>query len=433
MTVIAMSRTELSRLRVMIDLADGRTRVEDAAALMGLQRRQVYRLLDAFRAYGPDALISKRRGKPSNRAHGASFRQTCLAIVRERYEDFGPTLAAEKLAEVHGLPIGVETLRQWMIDDGIWVRRRDRIKRIHQPRHRRDCLGELVQVDGCEHWWFEDRGPQCTLLVFVDDATSRLMHLSFVASESAFAYFQAARAYLEDHGKPIALYSDKHSVFRTNKPEQAEGGMTQFGRALHELNIDILCANAPQAKGRVERAHKTLQDRLVKELRLAGADDIEAGNALLPAFMADYNRRFAKPARNDKDLHRPLAPQDDLDGSFAWRVERTVTNSLTVQYDRMMFILEPNDITRALPRKKVTVYDFPDGRIEVRHQGLALPYRTFDRITRVDQGAIVENKRLSEALELCRAMQAELPPKLRSRKAPARTAQAEHMFSQPHS
>jgi hypothetical protein len=166
----------------------------------------------------------------------------------------------------------------------------------------------------------------------------------------------------------------------------------------------------------------------VKELRLAGANDIEAGNALLPAFMADYNRRFAKPARNDKDLHRPLAPHDDLDGSFAWRVERTVTNSLTVQYDRVMFILEPNEITRALARKKVTVYDFPDGRIEVRHQGLALPYRTFDRITRVDQGAIVENKRLSEALEMCRAMQAELPPKLRSRKAPARTAQTEHMF-----
>jgi len=428
MTVITMSRTELSRLRVMIDLADGRTRVDDAAALMGLQRRQVYRLLDAFRAHGPDALISKRRGKPSNRAHGAAFRQTCLAIIRERYEDFGPTLAAEKLAEVHGLPIGVETLRQWMIDDGIWVRRRDRIKRVHQPRHRRDYLGELVQVDGCEHWWFEDRGPQCTLLVFVDDATSRLMHLSFVASESAFSYFQATRTYLEDHGKPIALYSDKHSVFRTNKPDQAEGGMTQFGRALHELNIDILCANAPQAKGRVERAHKTLQDRLVKELRLAGANDVEAGNALLPAFMADYDRRFAKPARIDKDLHRPLAPLDDVDSSFAWRVERTVTNSLTVQYDRVMFILEPNDITRALSRKKVTVYDFPDGRIEGRHQGLALPYRTFDRITRVDQGAIVENKRLSEALELCRAMQAELPPKLRSRKAPARTSQAGHMF-----
>ena len=167
----------------------------------------------------------------------------------------------------------------------------------------------------------------------------------------------------------------------------------------------------------------------MKELRLADANDIDAGNALLPTFMADYNRRFAKPARNDKDLHRLLAPQDDLDSSFAWRVERTVTHSLTVQYDRVMFILEPNNITRALPRKKVTVYDFPNGRIEVRHQGLALPYRTFDRITRIDQGAIVENKRISEALELCRAMQAELPPKVRSRKALARTAQGEHMFN----
>jgi hypothetical protein len=135
-----------------------------------------------------------------------------LAIVRERYTDFGPTLAAEKLAEFHSLPVGVETLRQWMIAGGIWVRCRDRIKRIHQPRHRRDCLGELIQIDGCEHWWFEDRGPMCTLLVFVDDATSRLMHLSFVPSESAFSYFQAAKSYLTTPGKPIVFYSDKHSA-----------------------------------------------------------------------------------------------------------------------------------------------------------------------------------------------------------------------------
>lgn len=429
MTVITMSRKELARLQAMIDLADGRTRVEDAVALLGTGRRQVYRLLKAFCIEGPDALISKRRGRSSNRSHGSVFRQTVLGLVRDRYTDFGPTFAAEKLSEVHGLPVGVETLRQWMVADGLWVRRRDRIKRVHQPRHRRDCLGELVQVDGSEHWWFEDRGPQCTLLVYIDDATSRLMHLSFVPSESAFSYFQATRTYLEAHGKPVAFYSDKHSVFRINNPDAATDNMTQFGRALHELNIDIICANSPQAKGRVERANGTLQDRLVKELRLADVSDMEAGNAFLPAFMADFNARFGKPARLDKDLHRPLAPQDDLDGSFAWRVERTVTHNLTVQYDRVMFILEPNEITRALARKKVNVYDFPDGRVEIRHQGLALPYRTFDRITRIDQGAIVENKRLGEALELCRKMQAELPPKLRSRKAPARSAQTEHMFA----
>lgn len=152
-----------------------------------------------------------------------------------------------------------------MIADGIWVKRKDRLQRVHQPRHRRDCLGELIQIDGCEHWWFEDRGLQCTLLVFVDDATSRLMHLKFVPSESAFAYFQATREYLERHGKPVAFYSDKHSVFRIAKKDVTGGhNMTQYGRALHELNIDIRCANNPHAKGRVERAHKTLQDRLVK-------------------------------------------------------------------------------------------------------------------------------------------------------------------------
>jgi hypothetical protein len=177
-----------------------------------------------------------------------------------------------QLREVHGIALGRETLRLWMVEAGLWLDRNQRRKHVHQPRHRRDCVGELVQVDGCEHWWFEARGPQCTLLVFIDDATSRLMHLQFVESESTFAYFHAARAYLEAWGKPVAFYSDKHGVFRVNHEGAIGGdGMTQFGRALHALNIDIICANSSQAKGRVERAHKTLQDRLVKELRLAGA------------------------------------------------------------------------------------------------------------------------------------------------------------------
>src|ERR1700694_648757 len=180
MTVITMSRNELTRLRVLIDVADGRLSVADATGLISVGRRQVYRLLQAFRTDGPNGLISQKRGGPSNRALGAVFRETVLAIVRERYADFGPTLAAEKLSELHGLDLGVETLRQWMIDAGIWVRRKDRLKRIHQPRARRDCLRELVQIDGSGHWWFEDRGPQSTLLVYVDDATSRLMHLKFV-------------------------------------------------------------------------------------------------------------------------------------------------------------------------------------------------------------------------------------------------------------
>lgn len=428
MTVITMSRKELARLHVLIDLADGRMSIDDAAVLMEMGRRQVFRLLGRFLRDGPEALVSRRRGRQSNHAHGPVFRQTVLSIVRDRYADFGPTLAAEKLRELHGLPIGVETLRQWMVSEGLWVRRRDRQKRVHQPRHRRDCLGELIQIDGCEHWWFEERGPQCTLLVFIDDATGRLMQLRFVPSESAFAYFLATRGYIEAHGKPVAFYSDKHSVFRNNNRDTGGEVMTQYGRALHELNIDILCANVPQAKGRVERVHKTLQDRLVKELRLAGVGDMEAANAFIPGFIADFNRRFARPPRVEKDLHRPLCPQDDLDSSFTWKVDRKVSQALTLQYNRVRFLLEPNDITRALAGKTVTVFEFPDGRLEIRDKGCPLPYRTFDYVRRIDQGAIVENKRLSEALELCRQMQAELPVLRRSRKSPSRKVQPSHMF-----
>jgi hypothetical protein len=248
--------------------------------------RQVWRLLKAFRSDGIAGLISKKRGRPSNHRTTASVRTAAPWIVRHNYADFGPTLAAEKLAAEHGFGFSGETLRKWMIADGLWLDRKQRQGRIHQPRPRRECVGELVQVDGSEHWWFEDRGPQCTLLVLIDDATSRLMHLQFVESESTFAYFHAARAYLQAWGKPIAFYSDKHGVFRVNHPGALGGdGMTQFGRALHALNIDIICANSSPAKGRVERANRTLQDRLVKELRLAGAATLAEGNALLPAFI----------------------------------------------------------------------------------------------------------------------------------------------------
>src|SRR6201988_541963 len=322
MTVITMSRNELTRLRVLIDIADGRLSVADATGLLGVGRRQIYRLLQAFRAGGADGLISRKRGRPSNRALGSMFRETVLAIVRERYADFGPTLAAEKLSERHGLDLGVETLRQWMIGAGLWVRRKDRLKRIRQPRARRDCLGEMVQIDGSEHWWFEDRGPQCTLLVYVDDATSRLMHLKFVETESTFDYFQATREDLQAYGKPVAFYSDKHGVFRVNSTGAVQGdGMTQFGRSLHALNIDILCANTPQAKGRVERANKTLQDRLVKELRLHRISAIDAGNAFVEPFRRDYNTRFGRQPSSDHNAHRKLlkAERLRLDDTFCWQ------------------------------------------------------------------------------------------------------------------
>ena len=213
-----MSDEELTRLEVLRDLDQRRLPTEAATQLLGLERRQVFRLLKAYRTEGARGLISKRRGRPSNRRKPEELRDKALAIIRQRYWDFGPTLAAEKLRDVHAITLGRETLRLWMIEAGIWADRKQRRKQVHQPRHRRECVGELVQIDGCEHWWFEDRGPQCTLLVFIDDATSRLMQLQFVESESTFSYFYVTRAYLEAWGKPVAFYSDKHGVFGVNHP-----------------------------------------------------------------------------------------------------------------------------------------------------------------------------------------------------------------------
>jgi transposase len=422
--VLSMSDGELRRLEVLRDVDRGGLPVGAAAQLLGRSERQVWRLLKAFRAEGASGLISKKRGRPSNRKTATAIRSAVLWIVRQNYADFGPTLAAEKLAGEHGFAFSSETLRKWMITEGLWLDRKQRRRRVHQPRHRRECVGELVQVDGCEHWWFEDRGPQCTLLVFVDDATSRLMHLQFVESESTFAYFHAARAYLEAWGKPVAFYSDKHGVFRVNHPGALGGdGMTQFGRALHALNIDIICANSSPAKGRVERAHKTLQDRLVKELRLAGAATLAEGNALLPGFIADYNVRFAKPPANSKDLHRPLRAGDDLEDAFAWKEERTLSQALTLQYDKVLFILEPSEQAKTAIGKRVTVVDYPDGRLSIRYRGVELAYRIFDKIRQVDQGAIADNKRLGPLLAMIRDQQRRCEPGHRSQRAPRRRDQ----------
>jgi Winged helix-turn helix len=428
MTVIAMSDKELDRMQVLRDLSTKQITVSEAAGLMRLTRRQVFRLAKRYRQDGPAGLVSRRRGRPSNRSHPAAVRTEALALIKANYADFGPTLAAEKLAACHDLRLGVETLRQWMRADGIWKDRQQRLPRVYQPRYRRASLGELIQIDGSEHWWFEDRGPPCTLLAFVDDATSRIMHAGFVATESTFDYFRATRAYLERYGKPVAFYSDKHAIFRVNSKEAQGGdGMTQFGRALDELTIEIICANAPQSKGRVERCFGTLQDRLVKELRLAGIDTPEAGNAFLPGFLEAHNARFAKAPFSDRNAHRPLTERDNLDEVFAWREERTVTQSLTLQYDQTLFILEPNEVTRPLARQRVMVCDYPDGRLAIKHKGRELPYRVFDKRQRVNQAAIVENKRLGPVLAYIAERQTELDMS-RSRRAPSRRGQAAGLF-----
>jgi hypothetical protein len=286
-----------------------------------------------------------------------------------------------------------------MTAEGIWLSRKQR-KSFHQPRLRREHYGELIQIDGSEHRWFEDRGEPCTLLVFIDDATSRLMQLRFVRSESTDSYFQALRDYLQGHGCPLAFYSDKHSVFRVLRRDSKGGqGMTQFGRALAELNIEILCANSSQAKGRVERANRTLQDRLVKELRLAGISDIDAGNEFLPGFVARFNEKFAIPAAKPENLHRPLnAAPSRLNDILCHREQRYVGAQLSFHYDRKQVILERNEISESLAGKYVELYDYIDRPLEVRWNGVSLPYRVFSKDQRVSHAAIVENNRLGHAI-----------------------------------
>ena len=438
-----MSERDLQRIEVLAKVTAGRRTVVAAAAVLALSVRQVHRLLLAYRRGGGAAIGHKARGRPSNNRIPDDVRAVATELVRGSYADFGPTLAAEMLAEKHALTVSRETLRGWMLEAGLWRSRQQR-RQFHQPRLRREALGELVQIDGSEHRWFEDRADPCSLLVFIDDATGRLMQLRFVPSESAFAYFEALQGYLKDHGCPVAFYSDKHSVFRVARKEAKGGqGMTQFGRALAELNIEILCANSSQAKGRVERVNRTLQDRLVKDLRLAGISSVEAGNAFLPGFMARFNARFAVAPARPNDLHRPLnvAP-DRLRRILCHRERRHVGQQLTLSYERKRIMLEKTDVTIGLAGQYVDTYAFADGRLEVRWNGMSLPYQVFDKDQRVSHAAIVENKRLGEVLA-CIKSQQELrsPPRLKTnsesigyqktgRKPPGRKSFVDKMIEQ---
>jgi hypothetical protein len=412
MGLIAMSERDLQRIEILSKVIAGRMTMVSAAHVLELSERQVRRLLERMNTGGAASIRHKAIGRPSNNRISDGVRDYAVTLVRERYADFGPTLASEKLSERDGLRVSRETMRGWMADAGLWLSRKQR-RTFHQPRLRREAYGELIQIDGSEHRWFEDRGPPCSLLVFVDDATGRLMQLRFVRSESAFAYFEALALYLERHGAPIAFYSDKHSVFRVAKKDAKGGqGMTQFGRALSELNIEILCANSSQAKGRVERMNRTLQDRLVKELRLAGISDMETGNAFLPSFMDDYNARFAIAPARSEDLHRPmnLAP-DRLADVLCKREQRYVGSQLTFSFERKRIMLEETEVTRGLVGRYVETYAYADGRLDVRWKGYSLPYTVFDKDQRVTHAAITENKRLGDILTYVKERQdQQVPP-----------------------
>ena len=363
---------EEHRVDIIEACARGEITVAIAARRLEITPRQVLRLRQRFAEGGASAMVPRHRGKPSNNQLKPGMAKTVLQLVRDHYTDFGPTLACEKLQDRHEITVSKETLRQLMIGAGLWSPKGVQRAALHQPRERRPCRGELVQIDGSRHDWFEGRGPVCTLLVYVDDATGELLQLYFADTESTFSYFEATRCYIGKHGKPQAFYSDRAAVFRS--PSATSDTCTQFQRALDQLGIELICAKTPQAKGRVERANRVLQDRLVKELRLQGIDSIEAANAWCEEYIVRYNERFGRRAFSELDKHTPLHIQDDLGLILSICETRKLSKHLTLKHASRMLLLDETSPARSLVGQPIAIHTYADGSIELRANGQVFGY-----------------------------------------------------------
>ena len=403
--LLEMSPKELSRLEVLQRLSEKRMNQKEASKILALSTRQIKRLLCAYRQQGAAGLVSKHRGRKANNRLAEEVKRKALNLLKTKYQGFGPTLAHEKLVEKEKLQLSDESVRKLMIAEDLWKPRKAKKVMIHQLRERRACFGELIQIDGSPHDWFEGRAEPCVLLVFIDDATGKLVQLLFVESESFFSYCQAAEGYFRQHGKPVAFYSDRHGIFRVNVPSAGTGeALTQFGRAMQALDIQIICANTPQAKGRVERVIQTLQDRLPKELRLRSISNMSDGNAYLPEFIADFNPRFAVEARSSVNAHRPLTTREDLARILTWQETRTLSKNLTLQFEKVVYQIHTDRPSYALRNAQVTVCVNPQEELTILYNGKALPYSIYQH--QAKQAEVVSTKQLDAALQPKR-----LPPK----------------------
>lgn len=388
---------EPERVGVVEAYIQGSISAAGAALRLGISERQLRRLRVRFVQDGAEGLTSRRIGRPSNNQLSPELVQRALELVGLHYSDFAPTLACEMLSERHGVLLSKEALRRLMINAGLWTPRAARLPRLHQPRERRPCVGDLVQIDGSRHAWFEERAPACTLLAFVDDATSRLMHLHFAPTETTAAYFDAMHIYFERHGKPQALYADRAAVFRS--PAANKHVPTQFQRAVDELGVKLICANSPQAKGRVERANRTLQDRLTKQMRLDGINSIEAANAWIGAFIDTYNERFEQPARSPLDRHTPLHARDDLCLILSMQETRKLSTKLTVQHGRLQYVLKDEPGVRALAGRQIVIHQLRSGDTELRCENRALAYTVLIKST-LPAAPAVTSKEIHHAIDL---------------------------------
>lgn len=350
---IAMTQEELLRKTILERAIDKRITQKEGAEKLKISERHFRRILSRYRKQGDQGLVSGHRGKRGNRRLATETRKHISEFINKPiYKDFGPTLLAEKLLEFEGITISKETMRQIMIEESIH-KPKVRKKKPHPPRERKERVGDMVQIDGSDHAWLEDRGPKACLLLFVDDATSSILAAEFTETESFFAYAKLCKTYFRSKGLPKSFYSDRFSVFKVNTGEKE--GMTQFQRALNAVGVEMIFASSPQAKGRVERANKTFQDRMVKEMRLRSICSYEDANAFLPEFIQEYNRKFSVLPRSVGDNHAKLDQSQDLDFLFSVHDTRTITKDLLIHYDNITYQIKTTRPPANLMKRQVLI------------------------------------------------------------------------------
>lgn len=366
-----MSNKEFDRLDILKKVKGKTITQVKAAELLGISDRQIRNLLRLLSKHGPKGLISKKRGNASNRQYESSKKEEILKLITSKYENFGPTLAIEKLLENYQIKVSRETIRKWMIERHLWIPKTKK-KKIHSLRQRKEYFGEMLQGDGSHHDWFENGSP-CVLIYFIDDATGAITSARFEQEETLAGYVKILREQLESQGIPWSIYTDKFSVFESTRKKE---GLTQFRRMLKALDIKWIGANSPQAKGRIERCNRTLQDRLVKELRLKEIKSIEAGNRFLKEYIPRFNQIFSKKAVKDINLHRPLDGKLDLSRTLARYEERTTRNDLTFQFHNIHYKILESQISG----KKIEVRTDCEGNIRVFQKDKELRFTTLSNI-----------------------------------------------------
>lgn len=362
-----MSEKDLLRVDLVQRNLRGEASSRDTAGKLGISKRHLRRLRRRVIEEGVIGLAHKGRGQPSGRAMAQKKATLILELMRNRYVEFGPTLTSEMLLKEYGLLVSREKIRQMQIANGLLKPKRRRALKYHPRRTRRSRFGELVQIDGSHHDWLEGRCEKFCLIAFVDDATSQISHGKFVDAETTENYMRETITYIERYGRPMALYSDKHGIFRINTHHARDkGALTQFGRCMKDVNIELICAETPQAKGRVERSFQTLQDRLVKEMRLANVCTMAEANMFLEGFLESYNKKFGILPANNENAHKPLETNMNLETVFSIQEIRTLSKNLDFQYKNCLYQIVGANFPNRLHRQKVIVSKTLSGKMIVK-------------------------------------------------------------------